>query len=75
MAYINTNFPSQVVSDVEKISFEYGLKVGKAIEKEWFDTYADENKTYIHVLKEGGNMYDAGNIPRLKIKNYTKIRR
>jgi len=30
-------FPSQVVSDIEKISFEYGLKVAKAIEREWFD--------------------------------------
>ena len=30
-------FPSQVVSDVEKISYDYGLKVAQAIEKEWFD--------------------------------------
>ena len=30
-------FPSQVVSDVEKISFEYGLKIAQAIEGEWFD--------------------------------------
>ena len=30
-------FPSQVVSDLEKISPEYGLKVAKAIESEWFD--------------------------------------
>ena len=30
-------FPSQVVSDAEKISAEYGLQVGKAIEYEWFD--------------------------------------
>ena len=30
-------FPSQVVSDIEKISYEYGLKVAKAIENEWFD--------------------------------------
>ena len=30
-------FPSQVVSDIEKISYEYGLKVAQAIEKEWFD--------------------------------------
>jgi len=29
-------FPSQVVSDVEKISYEYGLKVAKAIDSEWF---------------------------------------
>jgi len=30
-------FPSQVVSDAEKISYEYGLKVARAIEQEWFD--------------------------------------
>jgi len=29
-------FPSQVVSDAEKLSFDYGLKVAKAIENEWF---------------------------------------
>jgi len=30
-------FPSQVVSDLEKISYDYGLKVAKAIQNEWFD--------------------------------------
>ena len=30
-------FPSQVVSDLEKMTTDYGLQVGKAIEKEWFD--------------------------------------
>ena len=29
------NFPSQVVGDAEKISYEYGLQVGKAIQSEW----------------------------------------
>ena len=29
-------FPSQVASDIEKVSQEYGLKVAKAIESEWF---------------------------------------
>ena len=33
---INSYFPSQVVSDLEKMSYEYGLKVGKAIQHEWF---------------------------------------
>ena len=33
----NRHFPSQVVSDLEKMSFDYGLKVAKAIEREWFD--------------------------------------
>ena len=31
------NFPSQAVSDLEKMTKEYGLKVGRAIEQEWFD--------------------------------------
>tara|TARA_R100000988_G_scaffold101967_1_gene76038 strand:- start:671 stop:3070 length:2400 start_codon:yes stop_codon:yes gene_type:complete len=30
-------FPSQIVSDLEKLSYEYGLKVAQAIEAEWFD--------------------------------------
>ena len=33
---INKYFPSQVVSDLEKMSYEYGLKVAKAIQHEWF---------------------------------------
>ena len=33
---VKSYFPSQVASDQEKLSLEYGLKVGKAIEDEWF---------------------------------------
>jgi len=33
---INSFFPSQVASDAEKISPEYGLRVGRAIQDEWF---------------------------------------
>ena len=44
MAYRSTNnFPSQVVPDVEKISYDYGLKVAQAIESEWFDRNEDGN--------------------------------
>ena len=44
MAYRNTNnFPSQVVPDIEKISYDYGLKVAQAIESEWFDRNEDGN--------------------------------
>ena len=32
----NSSFPSQVVPLAEKLSFEYGLQVGQAIEYEWF---------------------------------------
>jgi hypothetical protein len=34
---VYVNFPSQVVSDLEKMSSEYGLKIAKAIEQEWFN--------------------------------------
>jgi hypothetical protein len=32
----NSSFPDQVVPDVEKASYDYGLRVGRAIESEWF---------------------------------------
>ena len=37
-------FPSQVVSDLEKTTPEYGLKVAKAIESEWFDKDSGSNR-------------------------------
>ena len=40
---IKSYFPSQVVSDAEKLSYDYGLKVAKAIETEWF--YDDRRHT------------------------------
>ena len=33
---VYVNFPSQAVPDLEKMSSEYGLKVARAIEQEWF---------------------------------------
>jgi hypothetical protein len=33
---INSFFPSQVASDKEKMSQDYGLRVGRAIQDEWF---------------------------------------
>jgi len=41
---INSYFPSQTVSDAEKLSYDYGLKVGKAIEQEWFNNDGSYNK-------------------------------
>jgi hypothetical protein len=37
------SFPSQVVSDLEKDTLEYGLKVARAIESEWFSS-KDRNR-------------------------------
>jgi len=41
---IKSYFPSQTVSDAEKISYDYGLKVGKAIEQEWFNNDRNLNR-------------------------------
>ena len=56
---INRHFPSQVVSDLEKMSYDYGLKVAKAIQHEWF------SKSY------GGS--DGGRF-RGNISKYHKLR-
>jgi len=44
MAYNKSYFPSQVVSDAEKLSYDYGLKVAKAIETEWFNDDHNNNR-------------------------------
>jgi len=41
---INNYFPSQVVSDAEKLSYDYGLKIAKAIESEWFHKDRNHNR-------------------------------
>ena len=40
---IKSSFPSQAVSDLEKMTTEYGAKVGRAIEHEWFNNKNDYN--------------------------------
>ena len=46
--YINNYFPSQVVGDAEKLSYDYGLKVAKAIEHEWFNKDQGINRYHKH---------------------------
>jgi len=41
---IKSYFPSQTVSDAEKLSHDYGLKVGKAIEQEWLNSDRGSNR-------------------------------
>jgi len=45
---ININFPSQVVSDLEKMSYDYGLKVAKAIQHEWYGKTNNSENRYNH---------------------------
>ena len=46
---LRSYFPSQVASDSEKVSLEYGLKVAKAIEHEWFKRDTGTNRYYNNV--------------------------
>ena len=48
---IKSYFPSQVVSDLEKISYEYGLKVAKGIEQEWFSNERNYTKSRYSSIK------------------------
>jgi len=43
---VKSYFPSQIASDLEKITSEYGLKVAKAIEHEWFKRDSGTNRYY-----------------------------
>ena len=66
------NFPSQAVSDLEKLSEEYGLKVAKAIRQEWFTgttSKFDGNINDYHQLR----LYARGEQSIQKYKNELSI--
>ena len=74
MSITTLNFPSQAVSDAEKISYEYGLKVGKAIESEWFNDSRQgskfrNTKSNFHKLR----LYARGEQPIQKYKDELSI--
>jgi len=66
------NFPSQAVSDLEKLSEEYGLKVARAIRHEWFSGNRNKYKNNFesfHQLR----LYARGEQPVEKYKNELSI--
>ena len=66
------NFPSQAVSDLEKMTQEYGLKVARAIEHEWFSGATSKysgNTNNFHKLR----LYARGEQPIQKYKNELSI--
>ena len=73
MAESVINFPSQAVSDLEKLSMAYGEKVAKAIEHEWFNGEATSkwsgNINNFHKLR----LYARGEQPIQKYKNELSI--
>ena len=68
----STGFPSQAVSDLEKLSEKYGLKVAKAIRQEWFSGTTSKYNNYknnFHTLR----LYARGEQPIQKYKNELSI--
>ena len=66
------NFPSQAVSDSEKLSQEYGMKVARAIKHEWFSSKTNKftgNLNSFHKLR----LYARGEQPIQKYKNELSI--
>ena len=71
---VNSFFPSQVVSDQEKVSQDYGLQVGRAIQNEWFSSNSGStrfrsNQTTFHNLR----LYARGEQPVQKYKDELSI--
>jgi len=66
------NFPSQAVSDLEKLSEKYGLEVAKAIRQEWFNGATSKfysNVNSFHELR----LYARGEQSIQKYKNELSI--
>ena len=76
MIYTNTrsSFPDQVVPEQEKMSLEYGLRVARAIEGEWFSSslggYRYENNYNIFYRRR---LYARGEQPVQKYKDELSI--
>jgi len=70
----NSVFPSQVVSDEEKNSPEYGFKVGMAIESEWFRQGGTGNRFAINTSNfHSLRLYARGEQPVQKYKDELAI--
>jgi len=70
----NSAFPNQLASDAEKSTPEYGLKIAKAIESEWFKRKGGSCRYYdqfgnFHRLR----LYARGEQPIAKYKNELSI--
>jgi len=71
---VNSFFPSQVVSDKEKMSEDYGRQIGRAITNEWFDSNSGttryrSNQNTFHALR----LYARGEQPIQKYKDELSI--
>tara|TARA_X000001382_G_scaffold119097_2_gene99660 strand:- start:1094 stop:3484 length:2391 start_codon:yes stop_codon:yes gene_type:complete len=68
-------FPSQVVSDAEKASWEYGEQVAQAIEQEWFNQGRTNGNRYLTTSNNYNRLrlYSRGEQPTQKYKDELSI--
>ena len=73
--YNNSVFPSQVVSDAEKSSIEYGRQVARAIESEWFMQGRTNGNRYLTTWNNYNRLrlYARGEQPTQKYKDELSI--
>jgi hypothetical protein len=71
----NYSFPNQLASDSEKATLEYGLKVGRAIESEWFKRVGVDSCRYYDQFAEYHRLrlYSRGEQPIAKYKGELAI--
>ena len=71
----NSIFPSQVVSDAEKASLEYGEQVAQAIEQEWFNVGRTNGNRYLTTWNNYNRLrlYARGEQPTQKYKDELSI--
>jgi len=71
----NSIFPSQVVSDAEKASWEYGGRVAQAIEQEWFSQGRTNGNRYLTTWNNYNRLrlYARGEQPTQKYKDELSI--
>ena len=71
----NSIFPSQVVSDAEKASWEYGEQVAQAIEQEWFSQGRTNGNRYLTTWNNYNRLrlYARGEHPTQKYKDELSI--
>ena len=70
----DTQFPSQLATDAEKASWEYGLRIGQSISYEWFAKTGDSCRYYsqwidFHRIR----LYARGEQPVAKYKSQLEI--
>ena len=71
----NSTFPSQVVSDAEKATWEYGTQVAQAIEQEWFNQGRTNGNRYLTTWNNYNRLrlYARGEQPVDKYKDELSI--